>query len=215
MAGLAEFPPRARRYYILIYLAYLFAKPKMRPLKFNKCPSNLKRESERTCERSQLTSNLYYVRDATDPPGKRGGEWCEGGATAGHDGVGRRREGGETRAGRSGGGEVVVGGTRERAGGFGSPRPHSGPSGNSGFSRGRLSGVSVRRPAAQQACALSRFFVPFLAYQKHESDRRRIYPWCSTARRYNAVRIFVREDPRAAVALARVPPRHTAQPSGK
>lgn len=45
----------------------------MRPLKFNKCPSNLERESERTCERTQLTSNLRYVRDATDPPGKRGG----------------------------------------------------------------------------------------------------------------------------------------------
>ncbi|XP_011633211.1 uncharacterized protein LOC105424607 isoform X2 [Pogonomyrmex barbatus] len=71
----------------------------------------------------------------------------------------------------------------------------------------------VRRPAAQQACALSRFFVPFLAYQKHESDRPRIYPWCSTARRYNAVRISSAEI-RAALALVRVPPRHTAQPSG-
>ncbi|XP_011633210.1 uncharacterized protein LOC105424607 isoform X1 [Pogonomyrmex barbatus] len=70
----------------------------------------------------------------------------------------------------------------------------------------------VRRPAAQQACALSRFFVPFLAYQKHESDRPRIYPWCSTARRYNAVRISSAEI-RAALALVRVPPRHTAQPS--
>lgn len=54
----------------------------MRPLKFNKCPSNLKRESERTWKRSQLTSNPYYVRDATDPSGKRGarddkGRWWE------------------------------------------------------------------------------------------------------------------------------------------
>jgi len=42
-------------------LAHLFAKPKTRPLKFNKCPSNLKRESEQTRERTQPTSNLYYV----------------------------------------------------------------------------------------------------------------------------------------------------------
>lgn len=68
----------------------------------------------------------------------------------------------------------------------------------------------VRRPAAQQACALSRFFVPFLAYQKHESDRPRIYPWCSTARRYNAVRIFVREDKGRPRARARAATSHSS-----
>lgn len=65
-------------------LVHLFAKPKMRPLKFNKCLS--KRESERMCKRNQLTSNLYYVRDATDPSGKRGarGQWIGGGRGRGN-----------------------------------------------------------------------------------------------------------------------------------
>lgn len=65
----------------------------MRPPKFNKCPSNLKRESERTCKRTQLTSSLYYVRDATDPSGKRGAQGL------GLEDGGRRRR--ENRVGRA------------------------------------------------------------------------------------------------------------------
>lgn len=171
----------------------------MRPLKFNKCPSNLERESEQTCERTRLTSNLCYVRDATDPSGMRGArrwrnQWWE---REGRSGRTLREWWGSERAAASG----RFGWRRSRPGFWFLPRPPK-----------RCQ--RVRRPAAQQACALSRFFVPFLAYQKHESDRPRIYPWCSTARRYNAVRISSAKI-RAALALARVPPRHTAQPSGK
>lgn len=167
----------------------------MRPLKFNKCPSNLKRESKRTCK---LTSNLYYVRDATDQSGKRGARgWRIGGGKGRENRIGRFMSGGLERVTASG----RFGRSRLHPGFWFLPRPPK-----------RCQ--RVRRPAAQQACALSRFFVPFLAYQKHESDRPRIYPWCSTARRYNAVRISSAKI-RAALALARVPPRHTAQPSGK
>lgn len=177
----------------------------MRPLKFNKCLSNLKRESERMCERNQLTSNPYYVRDATDPPGSRGargrrGRWWGPGGR-----VGERTLGGGARAvgiGASRGVRVGSAGVGRVRGFWFLPRPPK-----------RCQ--RVRRPAAQQACALSRFFVPFLAYQKHESDRPRIYPWCSTARRYNAVRIFVRENKGRPRVRARAATSHTAQPSGK
>lgn len=55
------------------------------------------------CKRNQLTSNLYYVRDATDPSGSRG---ARGDARAAGRGGGREREGeGRTlRGGASGGG---------------------------------------------------------------------------------------------------------------
>lgn len=98
-----------------------FVKPKTQPLKFNKC-SSFPEERERTDERANSpTSYLHYVRDATDSQrGARGQQMVE------------RREVGESRR-RSGDSETQL---RVASGFLGRAR-------DSGFSRDRVSGVSV------------------------------------------------------------------------
>lgn len=170
----------------------------MRPLKFNKCPSNLKRESKRTYDQhpTSITCVTRLIREGREARGTGTRDRWWG------------REGDSDRTFRE------WGITASR--GFGSLRPESAGVGctrDSGFSRGRLSGASVcadRLRSRRVRCPDS------LCHSWHTKNTRvtvlvftrGAVPRVDITYEYSSARI-------RALVLARVPPRHTAQPSGK